>query len=379
MGCDQLDLQTKGKPPMKQLKQWMALLAMSALLAGNILPVLAQDPALNPPKTQELETEAETEQGSETETDPGREEETQHPAEESKSRKGSLTIALEPTATGRPRQDVVFGVVQVADLQNGDLILREDFAQSGVDLESLSTADQLEQAARRLMELAQREEHTLITNEQGESERLELEAGVYLVYVLDFAGYEYITPFLVSIPTWNEAGGVMDYDMSLMPKHAPLPCLELEKVDARTGQNITGKRVEFTLYQDREQKQVLDVLQLDENTGRLSLELDMGTFWIRETSAPAGYRLSDEVVKVDVAADGLRINDRLVEVPSSAVVTITYRNEQDPIYPLRPSTVMTSVASHPVLWTTLAAGSALILITLVFRSRKRKENRRPSC
>ena len=51
---------------MKQLKQWMALLAMSALLAGNLLPVLAQDPALNPPKTQELETEAETEQGSET-------------------------------------------------------------------------------------------------------------------------------------------------------------------------------------------------------------------------------------------------------------------------------------------------------------------------
>lgn len=45
--------------------------------------------------------------------------------------------------------------------------------------------------------------------------------GVYFLKATNIEKYEQIKPFLISIPTFNEEEGKMNYDITVIPKHEP--------------------------------------------------------------------------------------------------------------------------------------------------------------
>ena len=56
--------------------------------------------------------------------------------------------------------------------------------------------------------------------------------GVYLVYAKNIANYDNITPFIVSIPSWNETDKSMSYDIQVIPKHTEIIKKDKTKVPA---------------------------------------------------------------------------------------------------------------------------------------------------
>lgn len=136
---------------------------------------------------------------------------------------GSISVTLEDTKDDLSKANVRFGIVKVADLINGEYTLTSLFEGSQIDLNKLNTANELEKAARKLIEFVDTPDREMMTNDAGMITVRDLKVGVYLLYVIDQADYEYIDPVIVSIPTWDDVDEIMLYDISVYPKHSPLP------------------------------------------------------------------------------------------------------------------------------------------------------------
>lgn len=146
--------------------------------------------------------------------------------EEVKSGTGSITITLSDTEDNRDKSNVKFGVSKIADIVNGEYKVLEQYKNVGTDLNNLKNATDLEMAANLFKEVVSID-NTLITDNKGKCSIDNLEVGVYLVFATDIANYENITPFLVSIPSWNETDKDMSYDIKIIPKHTRI--IEKEK------------------------------------------------------------------------------------------------------------------------------------------------------
>lgn len=151
---------------------------------------------------------------------------------------GSIHIKLTDGAAGTNKQNVVFSYAKVADWNDGTYEVTEQFSTSGVDLEQIETAVQMEEAAFEFAAIMKEEDGSAMTDEQGETEISGLKTGVYLLTVKDQADYEEIVPFLVAIPTWNEYSKEMLYDIEVLPKHTPIPKEPKESV--KTGDSSHG-------------------------------------------------------------------------------------------------------------------------------------------
>lgn len=64
----------------------------------------------------------------------------------------------------------------------------------------------------------------------------------------------------------------------------------------------------------------------DQETGTAEFLIRYGTTYIKESSAPQGYKLSDEVVKVKFTDEGLFVNDKEVHVDNNHRYSIVYQN-----------------------------------------------------
>lgn len=141
-------------------------------------------------------------------------------AEESKTL-GSITINLEDSEHKRPKENVVFNVTKVADVIDGEFVLEEKYADLGLDLNDIQNANELEMVCEALEPVAGNGIQA-VTDKEGIAIADELPVGVYFIHAVDIAEYEYITSFLVSIPTWNEVEKKMDYDITAIPKHTEI-------------------------------------------------------------------------------------------------------------------------------------------------------------
>ncbi len=105
----------------------------------------------------------------------------------------------------------------------------------------------------------------------------------------------------------------------------------VNKVDSGTGRNITNSKFEFTAYSDPECKNAVRTVAGDDKTGTALFDkLASGTtLYIKETKAPLGYLLSDEIVKVQVKDDGLYVNDEKV-TDTGYLHSIVYKNTLSP-------------------------------------------------
>ena len=157
-----------------------------------------------------------------------------------KEYKGSISIELEDAEKAKDKSNVKLSVNKVADVIDGEYKLTGDYSSSGLDLNVITKANDLESAANKLAKLSKVNENILTTNESGKGKIENLEVGVYLVNAVDIANYENITPFLISIPTWSEVDNNMIYDVNAIPKHSPISEVKTPGVPNTSYNNKTN-------------------------------------------------------------------------------------------------------------------------------------------
>lgn len=175
-------------------------------------------------------------------------------------KKGSIKISLPDTSKKHDKGNVKFSLSKVADVVKGEYVLTENYKSTGVDLNTLKSSNDLDIAANLLKKVATTDT-TLVTDSNGVCSIGDLDVGVYLVYASDIANYENITPFIVSIPVWNDVDKTMSYDVNVIPKHTPIPVKEPDRCKAPATAYDGGG----TLFG------VLSGLSLIAGTGMLSL------------------------------------------------------------------------------------------------------------
>ena len=106
----------------------------------------------------------------------------------------------------------------------------------------------------------------------------------------------------------------------------------VNKVDSTTLENIISKDFKFSVCNDAECKDVIAKYDADVETGTALIDIIYGTtVYIKESSAPEGYLLSPEVVKVSLNSEGLFVNDEKVETDEDLLYSIIYQNTLLPV------------------------------------------------
>ena len=145
-------------------------------------------------------------------------------------------------------------------------------------------------------------------------------------------------------------------DMSLtMTDNRILTDILVNKVDSITHLNIISKYFAFTMYYDPECTKAIKTVHADQEKGvALFEDLEYGqTIYVKETKAPEGYQLSDEVVKIV-------IDDQLEGIGN--VYRVQYENTRIPVVTTEVKTddMMNAFASAMLL---LGAGTGIIMMT----------------
>lgn len=151
--------------------------------------------------------------------------------ETSLSNKGSITIKLADAKNNQSKEGVEFSISKIADIESGLYKVKDDYKSVEVDLNNIKTANDLELSAELFKKVA-KTDNLMKTNANGECNIEDLDVGVYLVYAKNIANYDNITPFIVSIPSWNEKDKSMSYDIQVIPKHTEIVKKEKPKVPA---------------------------------------------------------------------------------------------------------------------------------------------------
>lgn len=242
---------------------------------------------------------------------------------------GSISVELtDPYDKYLSKENVKFGVVQIADIVKGEYVLKDSFADKDLNLNEIKTADEIDKVAKDMAKKVETPDYEMTTDEEGKASCKNLPVGVYLVYVEDLADYETISPFVVGIPTWDDEDELFQYDVTVFPKHNALPRILVNKVDSVTGQNIKSNKFEFSSYAQENcaDSSKLETIAGDEQTGTAEFLIRYGTTYIKESKAPQGYKLSDEVVKVKFTDEGLFVNDKEVHVDNEHRYSIVYQD-----------------------------------------------------
>ena len=113
-------------------------------------------------------------------------------------------------------------------------------------------------------------------------------------------GYEIAESITFTVTTDKETQLIEMKDMPI------LKSVQVEKIDKDTGEHIKSNKFTFGIYEDEECTKLIKEACANEFEGTALFEnLRYGTFYIKELKAPLGYKLSDQVVKIEINADGV--------------------------------------------------------------------------
>lgn len=266
------------------------------------------------------------------------------------------------------KENVKFGVVQIANIEKGEYILKESYADDEINLNEIKTAEEIDNVAKTLSKKVESPDYEMTTDEEGKATCKNLPVGVYLVYVEDLADYETISPFVVGIPTWDDEYELFQYDVTVEPKHTALPRILVNKVDSVTGQNIKSNKFEFTSYSQENcaESSKLETIAGDQETGTAEFLIRYGTTYIKESSAPKGYKLSNEVVKIKFTDEGLFVNDKEVHVDDNHRYSIEYQNS------LLPSVNTGTTKNHDMMYMIIGIGIIALGVSIATVRKIRK-------
>lgn len=113
-------------------------------------------------------------------------------------------------------------------------------------------------------------------------------------------GYEIAESITFTVTTDKETQLIEMKDMPI------LKSVQVEKIDKDTGEHIKSNKFTFGIFEDEECTKLIKEACANEFEGTALFEnLRYGTFYIKELKAPLGYKLSDQVVKIEINADGV--------------------------------------------------------------------------
>ena len=139
---------------------------------------------------------------------------------------GSITVNLEEGKKGTSVKNVELELIKIADIINGQYLLINDLQDTGVNLNTLKTAEDMKNAAYTISKITVSKNIVgtrKTTNDYGTVKFDQLEKGVYLLQAIDINKYENIVSTLISVPAFNnESKNSMNYDISIVPKHSPV-------------------------------------------------------------------------------------------------------------------------------------------------------------
>lgn len=221
------------------------------------------------------------------------------PEQIEETRRGSIAIHLDDTDNDLSKEYVEIALVKVATITSQGYELTPLFEESKVDLMGIETAEELVEASSQLEKFIPEnvEVPSLKTDKNGQCVFENLEVGVYLLYPKDIAMYDRISPFLIAVPTFNIETGQMQYDINIIPKHTHNPSIRVHKVDSLDNDKVL-KDAEFTLYDETMTE--LKVASTNEKGIAEFYNVKNGTYWIKETKAPKGYKLKSDLISVEI-------------------------------------------------------------------------------
>lgn len=99
------------------------------------------------------------------------------------------------------------------------------------------------------------------------------------------------------------------------------------KCDKTTKKVIKSNKFEFSIYSDKECKELLSTSGANKNKGTALFEdLKYGTYYIKETKAPLGYSLSDQVVEIVINDKGVFADGKNLE-EENGIYSFEYYDE----------------------------------------------------
>ena len=112
-------------------------------------------------------------------------------------------------------EDFTFTYVKIADYKDGIFVLSAPFDKSGIDLNEITKGSDVRDIVEELKRYKV-EKHSVKTNNQM-VQIGPLTEGVYLIEGVSEKGYD-IAATLVSIPQWDNEGGELSYNVTIIPK-----------------------------------------------------------------------------------------------------------------------------------------------------------------
>lgn len=123
-------------------------------------------------------------------------------------------FAAEEVKTGtieiRAEKEMKFEYAKIGEIEDGNYVLKKEYKKSGVNLNHLKHAEDIERAAKKLSPYM-KVEGNILTDREGKAKLENLSQGIYLIR------YSKVS-VLVTIPTWDEKQQNFIYDITVIPK-----------------------------------------------------------------------------------------------------------------------------------------------------------------
>lgn len=139
------------------------------------------------------------------------------------------------------------------------------------------------------------------------------------------------------------------------------------KCDITTKKPIVSNEFEFSIYADKECKELISTSGANKDEGTALFEkLKYGTYFIAETKAPLGYSLSDQVVEIVINENGVTADGVSLE-ESDGVYSFEYYDELLPI-------INTGDVNNTVKLAVMGGLLVVFIAVFVLVSKKMKKN-----
>lgn len=108
-----------------------------------------------------------------------------------------------------------------------------------------------------------------------------------------------------------------------------LRSVRVEKLDKTTKEHIKSNKFVFGIYEDKECTKLIKQAGANEYEGTALFDnLRFGTYYIKEIQAPTGYKLSNQVVKIEINDKGVFADGKSLEEKDSVYSFVFYNSLQ---------------------------------------------------
>ena len=133
--------------------------------------------------------------------------------------------------------------------------------------------------------------------------------------------------------------------------------IKINKTDSISKTNITKQDFAFTLYSNETCTQKVETVHANQEDGTATFKIKEGVYFLKESQAPKGYRLSNDVIKVEVKENQLYVKDQKVETDTNYVYTFNMENTKNPTSTSKGSNVKTGFTTYKAFFVLVFYGA----------------------